>query len=45
MSKDLKTIMELPGFTADNMLKLRENYRASGGEPGNIRYGWIRKSE
>jgi hypothetical protein len=45
MSKDLKTIMELPGFTADNMLKLRENYRASGGEPGNIRYGWIRKTE
>jgi hypothetical protein len=45
MSKDLKTIMELPGFTADNMFKLRENYRASRGEPGNTRYGWIRKTE
>jgi hypothetical protein len=45
MSKDLKKLMELPGFTADNMLKLRENYHASGGEPGNIRYGWIRKAE
>jgi len=35
----------MPGFTADNMLKLQEKYRASGGEPGNIRYGWIRKTE
>jgi hypothetical protein len=45
MSKDLKTIMELPGFTADNMFQFQEKYRAPGGEPGNIRYGWIRKAE
>jgi uncharacterized protein len=45
MSKELKTIMELPGYTADNMSKLQENYQASGGEPGNIRYGWIRMAE
>ena len=25
--------------------KFQENYRASGGEPGNIRDGWIRKAE
>jgi hypothetical protein len=42
MSKELKTVMELPGFTADNMSKLKENYVATGGEPSNTRYGWIR---
>ncbi len=42
MSRELKTIMEFPGFTADNMSKIRERYAATGGEPGNIQYGWIR---
>jgi predicted TIM-barrel fold metal-dependent hydrolase len=42
MSKELKTVMELPGFTADNMSKLKENYVATGGEPSNTRYGWVR---
>src|SRR2546426_4077441 len=42
MSKELKTIMEFPGFTADNMSKFKEKYLASGGEPSNTRYGWIR---
>ena len=42
MSKELKTMMEFPGFTADNMSKFKEKYVATGGEPGNTRYGWIR---
>jgi hypothetical protein len=42
MSKELKTLMELPGFTADNMSKMKENYVATGGEPSNTRYGWVR---
>jgi hypothetical protein len=42
MSRELKTIMELPGFTADNMSKVKENYLALGGQPSNQRYGWIR---
>ncbi len=42
MSKELKTMMELPGFAADNMEKLKEKYLATGGEPSNTRYGWIR---
>jgi uncharacterized protein len=42
MSKELKTIMELPGFTADNMSKFKEKYLLTGGEPSNTRYGWIR---
>jgi len=42
MSKDLKTIMELPGYTADNMSKFKENYRAADAEPSLRRYGWIR---
>ena len=43
MPKDLKTLMELPGYTADNMSKLKEKYAAIGPEPGHTRYGWIRK--
>lgn len=42
MSKELKTIMEFPGFTADNMSKFKEKYLAMGPQPSNIRYGWIR---
>jgi amidohydrolase family protein len=41
MPASLKKIMELPGFTADNMSKFKENYVALGSEPGNTRYGWI----
>jgi len=43
MPADLKRIMELPGFTADNMTKFKEQYVAMGAEPNNTRYGWIRK--
>jgi hypothetical protein len=42
MSDELKTVMEFPGYTADNMSKYREAYAASGGVPGNTRYGWVR---
>jgi hypothetical protein len=45
MSKELKTIMEFPGYTADNMAKYREAYASSGGERGNVRYGWVRNAE
>jgi hypothetical protein len=44
MSDELKRIMELPGFTADNMSRFKERYIALGVEPDNVRYGWIRKS-
>jgi hypothetical protein len=45
MSNELKTIMELPGFTADNMSKFKEAYVAVGGGPSNTRYGWIRMKD
>src|SRR6266550_1056346 len=37
MSKELKTLMELPGFTADNLSRFKENYVATGGMPDNTR--------
>lgn len=43
MSKELKTIMELPGYTADNLSRFREQYVAMGAQPDNTRYGWIHK--
>jgi predicted TIM-barrel fold metal-dependent hydrolase len=42
MSKELKTIMEFPGYTADKMSTFKEKYLASGGERSNTRYGWMR---
>jgi hypothetical protein len=42
MPTDLKRIMELPEFTADNMSKFKANYAAAGVEPSHTRYGWIR---
>ena len=38
----LKTILEFPGFTADNISKMKETYLAAGGERSNMRYGWLR---
>ena len=43
MTPELKRIMELPGSTADNMSRIKEQYIALGVEPSNARYGWIRK--
>ena len=42
MSRELKTIMEFPGYTADNMTQVKEKYLAMGPAPSNTRYGWIR---
>jgi len=44
MSKELKTLMELPDVAADNLSKAKEKYLAMGVEPSNTRYGWIRKA-
>jgi len=43
MSKELKTIMEFPGYTADHMSKFKDQYAAAGGERSNTRYGWIHR--
>ena len=40
---ELKTILEFPGYVADNISKARKAYQAwGGGERSNTRYGWIR---
>jgi hypothetical protein len=44
ISKELKTIMEFPGYAADNMSTFKEKYLALGAERSNIRYGWMRTS-
>jgi len=38
----LKTILEFPGFTADNFSKMKAEYVAMSRELDNTRYGWIR---
>jgi hypothetical protein len=43
VTDELKTIMEFPGYTADNISKARRAYQAWGGQPRNTRFGWIRK--
>jgi uncharacterized protein len=42
MSKELKTILEFPGYTADNMAKFKDEYAAAGPAPSHTRYGWVR---
>ena len=42
MSKELKTLMELPGFTGDNLSRIKEKYAELGVEPNHTRHGWIR---
>ena len=39
---ELKTLMEFPGFEADNLTTMRAQYQAAGGHPSNTRYGWLR---
>jgi predicted TIM-barrel fold metal-dependent hydrolase len=39
---DLKTLLEFPGFTADNLSTIRTAYQALGAQPSHTRYGWIR---
>jgi hypothetical protein len=43
MPRELKTLMELPGYTSDSLSKLKAQYVAAGAEPSNTRYGWIRR--
>ena len=42
MSDELKTLLEFPGYTADNLSKFKDTYVAMGMEPSHTRYGWIR---
>lgn len=42
MSVGLKTLLEFPGYTADNMAKFKDSYRALGIDPDYVRYGWVR---
>ena len=42
ISDELKTIMEFPGYTADNMSKFKNKYAELGGTSSNTRYGWMR---
>ena len=39
---ELKTLLEFPEITGDNMSEMRERYLAMGPAPSNTRYGWIR---
>ena len=40
----LKTLMEFPGFAADNISRTRTEYLAMGGVPSHTRYGWVRRA-
>jgi predicted TIM-barrel fold metal-dependent hydrolase len=42
MDDELKRVMEFPGFTADNMSRMKKEYLASGALPHHTRYGWLR---
>jgi hypothetical protein len=42
ISNELKTILEFPGYTADNMSRFKQQYAQQGALPGHTRYGWIR---
>jgi hypothetical protein len=37
----LKTLLEFPGYAADNMAKLKNAYAAAGAAPEHRRYGWV----
>jgi hypothetical protein len=41
ISDELKTLLEFPGYTADNMTRLKHNYVAAGAAPEHRRYGWV----
>lgn len=44
ISPQLKRKLEFPGYLADNMNSMRDNYLAAGGFSENTRYGWVRRS-
>jgi predicted TIM-barrel fold metal-dependent hydrolase len=39
---ELKTVLEFPGFAADNLSKMKARYLATGSTPSLARFGWIR---
>ena len=39
---DLRHVLEFPGFSSDNISKMRQRYLAEGATPDHRRYGWIR---
>jgi hypothetical protein len=43
MTTEFKTIMEFPGFTADNLSKMRREYHAMNVPRSNQRHGWTRR--
>jgi hypothetical protein len=42
MSVQFKTLLEFPGYTTDNISKMRETYHAMNVLRDNLRHGWIR---
>ena len=43
ISDELKTLLEFPGYTADNMTRFKQRYADAGAAPDHLRYGWIRR--
>ena len=39
---DLKHLLEFPGFSSDNLSKIKARYLAEGAVPDHKRYGWVR---
>ena len=39
---ELKTLMESPGYRADNLSRMKVEYLAQGQQPRHTRFGWIR---
>ena len=44
MTDSLKRDMEMPGYTADNLARAKEQYVSSGLAPDHTRFGWVRTS-
>ena len=44
ISDELKTLLEFPGYAADNMTRLKQTYAAAGAAPEHRRYGWVHPS-
>ena len=44
MPDSLKQLMEMPGYTADNLARAKERYVANGSASDHTRYGWVRVS-
>jgi hypothetical protein len=42
MSRQFKTLLEFPGYTTDNISKMRETYQAMNIPRDNLRHGWVR---